>query len=149
MNKLDGRNPSKLLVAAIQKHGIEDNGSFKGDDFYLGAFQDDKVSKFSQRRQILAFTLEQLSQMYHIISGDPSRGTIALESHAAPAEGTKIQARFFDSHFRPLLTLGARCITVQNLHMLKFRGGTRSLNQIEEPWPSWLHLRICHLRQLS
>jgi hypothetical protein len=39
--------------------------------------------------------------MYHIISGDPSRGTIALESHAAPAEGTKIQARFFDLYFRP------------------------------------------------
>ena len=49
----------------------------------------------------LAFTFEQLSQMYHIISGDPSRGTIALESHAAPIEGTKIQARFFDSHFNP------------------------------------------------
>lgn len=29
--------------------------------------------------------------MYHITSGDPSRGTIALESHAAPAEGTVVQ----------------------------------------------------------
>jgi hypothetical protein len=44
VNELDGGNPSKLLVAAIQKHDIEDNGSFKDDNFYLGAFQDDKVS---------------------------------------------------------------------------------------------------------
>jgi hypothetical protein len=44
VNELDDGNPSKLLIAAIRKHGIEENGSFKDDNFYLGAFQDDKVS---------------------------------------------------------------------------------------------------------
>lgn len=39
----------------------------------------------------MILTMLQLSQVYHIISGDPSRGTIALESHAAPADGTTIQ----------------------------------------------------------
>jgi len=71
VNELDNGNPSKLLIAAIRKHR---KGSFKEDDFYLGAFRGDK-----------------LNQVYHIMSGDPSRGTIALESHAAPAEGTTVQ----------------------------------------------------------
>ena len=93
INELDGGNPSKLLVAAIQKYGIEDNGSFRDDSFYLGAFRGDKVSTHTTPYiPISVFTSIQLRQMYHIISGDPSRGTIALESHAAPAEGTKIQA---------------------------------------------------------
>jgi len=74
INELDNGNPSSLLLAAIRKNGIEDRGSFKDDDFYLGAFRGDE-----------------LSQIYHITSGDPSRGTIALESHAAPAEGTVVQ----------------------------------------------------------
>jgi len=63
-----------LLITAIRKHGIEDKGSFKEDDFYLGAFRGD-----------------QLNQVYRIVSGDPSRGTIALESHTAPAAGTTVQ----------------------------------------------------------
>jgi hypothetical protein len=44
VNELENGNPSKLLIAAIRKHGIEDKGSFREDDFYLGAFRGDKVS---------------------------------------------------------------------------------------------------------
>lgn len=33
----------------------------------------------------------QLNQVYHITSGDPSRGSIALESHAAPIEGAVVR----------------------------------------------------------
>ena len=43
VNEIDNGNPSKLLIAAIRKHGIEDKGSFKEDDFYLGAFRGDRV----------------------------------------------------------------------------------------------------------
>lgn len=46
MNTLDDGNPSRLLLAAIQKHGIEGVGlaSFKDAEFYLGAFRGDTVS---------------------------------------------------------------------------------------------------------
>lgn len=43
VNELDNGNPSKLLLAAIQKHDIRAHGSLKEEDFYLGAFCDDKV----------------------------------------------------------------------------------------------------------
>ena len=44
MNELDNGNPTNLLIAAISKHSIEDSkGSFKDDNFYLGAFRGDKV----------------------------------------------------------------------------------------------------------
>ena len=102
MNELEGGNPSKLLVAAIRKHGIEEKGSFREDDFYLGAFQGKRVST-----NLLFFredaNFDQLSQVYHILSGDPSRGAIALESHAAPIEGTTVQV--FSTLFGILLSL--------------------------------------------
>ena len=41
----------------------------------------------------------QLNQIYHIISGDPSRGTIALESDAAPVVGTTVQVLSHQSAF--------------------------------------------------
>jgi hypothetical protein len=95
VNELDDGNPSKLLIAAIRKHGIQEKGSFKDDNFYLGAFRGDKVGIIGFGFLTTMLTSVQLSQVYHIISGDPSRGTIALESHAAPAEGTRVQVSFF------------------------------------------------------
>lgn len=47
MNELDHGNPTRLLLAAIRKSGIEGKGSLKGDDFYMGAFGDDKVHVYS------------------------------------------------------------------------------------------------------
>ena len=44
VNELDHGNPTKLLLAAIKKNGIEGRGSFKDDDFYMGAFRDDQVN---------------------------------------------------------------------------------------------------------
>jgi hypothetical protein len=96
VNELDDGNPSKLLIAAIRKYGIKEKGSFKDDNFYLGAFRGDKVGIIGFGVLLTTMlTSVQLSQVYHIISGDPSRGTIALESHAAPAEGTTVQVSFF------------------------------------------------------
>ncbi|KAH7923827.1 hypothetical protein BV22DRAFT_1035883 [Leucogyrophana mollusca] len=76
VNELDNANPTRLLLNAIRKHGIDDRNSFKEDDFYLGVVEDG-----------------QLNQVYHILSGDPSRGTIALQSHAAPPVGAVVQVR--------------------------------------------------------
>ncbi|THH19213.1 hypothetical protein EW146_g1907 [Bondarzewia mesenterica] len=73
VHELDHGNPSQLLLSAIQKHGI-DNEAAKEDEFYL-------------------FVLRQNGrvQVHRIMSGDPTRGTMALESDAAPAEGTLVQ----------------------------------------------------------
>lgn len=43
MNTIDDSNPSRLLLAAIQKHGIQSVASFKDAEFYLGAFRGDQV----------------------------------------------------------------------------------------------------------
>lgn len=94
MNELNNENPSRLLLAAIQKNGTNDKRSFKDDDFYLGALWGDKVNIPFRFSNISTYFRVQLSQMYHITSGDPSRGTIALESHAAPPEGTVVQVLY-------------------------------------------------------
>ncbi|KDQ62165.1 hypothetical protein JAAARDRAFT_189527 [Jaapia argillacea MUCL 33604] len=73
VHTLDNLNPSKLLLDAIKKSGIQQE-MVKEDDFYLGALGDGK-----------------LSQVYRIMSGDPSRGTMSLQSGAAPPEGTPVQ----------------------------------------------------------
>ena len=57
MNELDHGNPTRLLLAAIQKNGIEDNGSSKDDDFYMGAFQDDKVHTHSLLNHVVSLLL--------------------------------------------------------------------------------------------
>jgi len=71
INELNNRNPAQLLLAAMRENGL---GSFKDDLFYLGALRQN-----------------QLHEIYHITSGDPSRGTISLESDAAPIVGTQVQ----------------------------------------------------------
>ncbi|EGN98144.1 hypothetical protein SERLA73DRAFT_74375 [Serpula lacrymans var. lacrymans S7.3] len=74
VNELDNMNPSELLLNAIRMHGIGDSRSLKEDKFYLGAMKHNK-----------------LDQVHRILAGGPSRGTIALQSQAAPVEGTPVQ----------------------------------------------------------
>ncbi|KAH7915434.1 hypothetical protein BJ138DRAFT_997911 [Hygrophoropsis aurantiaca] len=74
VNTLDDANPTRLLLNAISKHGINSNNPFKEDEFYLGVVDNG-----------------QLSEVYRIMSGDPSRGTIALQSPSAPPEGSVVQ----------------------------------------------------------
>ncbi|KIM66880.1 hypothetical protein SCLCIDRAFT_61631, partial [Scleroderma citrinum Foug A] len=66
-------NPTRLLLSAIQKRGLSHSGDStsvsKEDSFYVGV----------------------MSQLYHINSGDPSRGTIALDTSMAPKEGSLVQ----------------------------------------------------------
>jgi hypothetical protein len=44
-------------------------------------------------------TLLQLKQLYPITSGDPSRGTIALDAYAAPTNGTPVKVCEFAKVF--------------------------------------------------
>ncbi|KAK7048230.1 hypothetical protein R3P38DRAFT_2868125 [Favolaschia claudopus] len=74
---LDNKNPTQLLLSAIRAAGLETDpsNSFKdNEDFALAAVQD-----------------EMPHQMCTIMSGDPSRGTIALRSMSAPVVNTRVQ----------------------------------------------------------
>lgn len=77
INSLDNSNPTKLLLAAIRKHGMdmETSGTFKDNEkFSLATVRNGK-----------------LSQMYKITAGDPSRGNISLDSEHAPSIDTQVQ----------------------------------------------------------
>ena len=73
VNELDNRNPTALLVSAIAKSTFVDKVG-KDDAFYLGVLRDGE-----------------LWQIHRIMSGGPSRGTMALESETAPREGSSVQ----------------------------------------------------------
>ncbi|KAJ7212274.1 hypothetical protein GGX14DRAFT_448494 [Mycena pura] len=74
---LDNKNPTQLLLAAIRQSGVEFSASESlkdSDEFSLATLQADDPH-----------------QMYSIMSGDPSRGTIALKSMSAPLPGARVQ----------------------------------------------------------
>ena len=73
VNELDNRNPTALLVSAIANSAFVDKVG-KDDAFYLGVLRDGE-----------------LWQIHRIMSGGPSRGTMALESETAPREGSSVQ----------------------------------------------------------
>ncbi|KAJ7696020.1 hypothetical protein B0H17DRAFT_1054600 [Mycena rosella] len=82
---LEDKNPTQLLLTAIRNAGIESIGpeSLKdNDEFSLATLQAGKPH-----------------QMCNILSGDPSRGTMALRSLSAPPVGAQVQ--FF---YRPKST---------------------------------------------
>ncbi|KAJ3483644.1 hypothetical protein NLI96_g6173 [Meripilus lineatus] len=85
VHALDESNPSRLLLNAIEKfNSARAEGCLpldKGDDFYLGVSCGPTSSK------------DCIHQVYHIISGDPSRGSIALEGEDSPAPGTRVKVR--------------------------------------------------------
>ncbi|KAI0677373.1 hypothetical protein C8Q78DRAFT_1002518 [Trametes maxima] len=82
VNALDNANPSGLLLRAIQNHPITASRSEQG---------------ISSEVRLYMATLKQngggheLDQLFYIMSGDPSRGSIALDTDAAPAEGSLVQ----------------------------------------------------------
>ncbi|KAH9933271.1 hypothetical protein B0H21DRAFT_84025 [Amylocystis lapponica] len=78
VHSLDNANPSRLLLSILQKSGGSLIPGTKDDHFYVGVLHGRDGSP-------------KLRQVYHIISGDPSRGTLALESDAAPPEGSLVQ----------------------------------------------------------
>lgn len=95
INSLDKSNPAQLLLDSMAKSGMDMAGytSFKdGEKFSLGTIKNGKVCSpvSSPRRQTRQY-IQQLSQIYNITAGDPSRGNISLESQNAPAVGTQVQ----------------------------------------------------------
>ncbi|KIP03728.1 hypothetical protein PHLGIDRAFT_37276 [Phlebiopsis gigantea 11061_1 CR5-6] len=84
VHTLDDQNPSRLILSALQINGSTNAGDvdvgIKDDAFFLGVFRHGKRY-----------------QLYNITGGDPSRGTISLQSDAAPDVGSKVKA----SHVYP------------------------------------------------
>ncbi|KAG1797877.1 uncharacterized protein HD556DRAFT_1355738 [Suillus plorans] len=72
---VDNGNPTRLLLAAMNKHGLDGRDVLlKDDEFYVGVMSDGKVER-----------------LHRITSGDPSRGTIALGTMSAPPQGSTIR----------------------------------------------------------
>ncbi|KIJ62693.1 hypothetical protein HYDPIDRAFT_93917 [Hydnomerulius pinastri MD-312] len=89
---LDSGNPTRLLLAAIQKHGLSLSGGTtwvgKEDEFYVG---------------VVDPQTNEITQLHRINSGDPSRGTIALDTGSAPRKGCVVRVCSFD--FAYLITI--------------------------------------------
>jgi len=75
INSLDNSNPTRLLLEAIKAAHIHK----AKEDFYLALVQDGHKK-----------------QVFRVTSGDPSRGTISLESHAAPPKGSAVQLCYLE-----------------------------------------------------
>jgi len=84
VNELDNRNPTALLVSAIAECALVGKVG-KDDAFYLGVLRDGE-----------------LWQIHRIMSGGPSRGTMALESETAPGEGSSVQLFYCPKDTAPL-----------------------------------------------
>ncbi|GJE91814.1 hypothetical protein PsYK624_079650 [Phanerochaete sordida] len=79
VNALDDQNPSRIILSAVEKLNGKPTPTnvdlgIKEDEFFLGVHRDGK-----------------LYQLYTIQGGDPSRGTIALQSDAAPETGSQVK----------------------------------------------------------
>ncbi|KAN0128639.1 hypothetical protein V8E53_013558, partial [Lactarius tabidus] len=72
INELENASPTALLVSAMEKCTLAGHAD-KDDEFYLGLWDGE------------------LWQLYHIIAGGPSRGTMILDTETAPGEGTCVQ----------------------------------------------------------
>ncbi|OBZ76682.1 hypothetical protein A0H81_03932 [Grifola frondosa] len=93
VNSLDNANPSRILLSAIHNQSeVQLAGSMdqtmRDDKYYLGTLRQ-------------SGGIRELFQLFHITSGDPSRGTLALESDAAPEEGTLVQMFRLPAHIVP------------------------------------------------
>ena len=74
INELDNANPTALLVSAIEKSALAGNTA-RDDELYLGVLRDDG----------------DLWQSHYILAGEPSRGTMALDTETAPGVGASVQ----------------------------------------------------------
>ncbi|KAG6899685.1 hypothetical protein C0993_007946 [Termitomyces sp. T159_Od127] len=103
INALDGTSPARLLLAAIRQSGMD------------MAAKDDET-----------FLLGTGTLMYRITAGDPSRGSISLESqNTAPPEGTSVQFFHLPKDQKHEFTPGAQS-------GLEFRACSESLPDIVE-----------------
>ena len=75
INAINNANPTKLLLSDIRKAGLDGSGL---EQYSLGVVLPD----------------EKIGRTYRITAGDPSRGTLSLDSQRAPDPGTLVQVSF-------------------------------------------------------
>lgn len=100
VNSLDNANPSGLLLHALKNHPAV-AGTAQGIApelrLYIGTLQQKggghEVGLHADMRKSSGADCsgQQLVRLSYIMSGDPSRGSIALDTDAAPAEGALVQ----------------------------------------------------------
>ena len=76
VNTINNANPTKLLLSDIRKAGLEGSGI---EQYSLGVVLPD----------------EKIGRTYRITAGDPSRGSLSLDSQRAPDPGTLVQVSEF------------------------------------------------------
>ena len=86
VHSLDNVNPAKLIISAMNEHNMTSSGDkalYREDQYYLGVLEG-----------------ENLRCLYQIMSGGPSRGTVALEANDGPSQGSQVRVRisFSSSH---------------------------------------------------
>lgn len=101
VHSLAGSNPSKLLLDAIKaapsRKPIDASLNEKDEEYYLGELDGKsdasdplwqcKMIWFSDHKQFL----QVFTKVYNIISGDPSRGSLALGGDGGPPIGARVQ----------------------------------------------------------
>jgi hypothetical protein len=90
IKSIDNLNPTRVLLKAIETAAIH---NFKENDFYLVLVQGGQVRIGLLSIDTSTDISPQKKRVFRITSGDPSRGTISLESHAAPPQGSTVQVR--------------------------------------------------------
>jgi hypothetical protein len=75
VNTINNANPTKLLLSDIRKAGLDGSGI---EQYSLG----------------VVLPGEKIGRTYRITSGDPSRGSLALDSQRTPDPGTLVQVSF-------------------------------------------------------
>ncbi|KAF8267685.1 hypothetical protein EI94DRAFT_1829958 [Lactarius quietus] len=70
VSELNKANPTELLISAME------NSAAKNDEFYIGVPRD-----------------SELWQFHHMLTGGPSRGTMALDTEKDPGKGSSVQLR--------------------------------------------------------
>lgn len=107
VNSLDNANPSGLLLHALKNHPAV-AGTAQGIApelrLYIGTLQQKggghEVGLHADMRESSGADCsgQQLVRLSYIMSGDPSRGSIALDTDAAPAEGALVQVGAAATH---------------------------------------------------
>ncbi|KAK0477001.1 hypothetical protein IW261DRAFT_1339028 [Armillaria novae-zelandiae] len=97
VNTLDRRNPTQLLLSAIREHNLDVTSLKTEEEFYL----------MTEDTQIVS--------AYTITAGDPSRGTISLNTDQGPGVGSRV--RFYH---RPK-SLSGRELTIEKPRATMFK----------------------------
>ncbi|KAF7767884.1 hypothetical protein Agabi119p4_7127 [Agaricus bisporus var. burnettii] len=92
VNSLDNKNPTQLLLSAIKQSGLKAHAS-------------DWLKEEEQFSLAALSSSGKVDRVYKITAGDPSRGSISLDSPYAPTLGTQVQFLHRPSSSLPNLAL--------------------------------------------